>query len=58
METYLAAYRRGDFDTSTETLVWGATGVVMLTIAIILASKAIAWFRGRKHPQQEDAVRR
>ena len=60
METYLAIKPRNSRggDPSMEMMLWGGVSVVLLTIAIILASKAIGWFRDRKHPQQEDEVRR
>ena len=58
METYLAIKPRNGpaTDFPAETLLWGFGLVIVLTIAIILASKAIAWFRRRKHPQHGDEV--
>ena len=58
METYLAIKPRHGpaADFPPETLLWGFGLVLMLTVAIILASKAKEWFRNRKHPQQEDEV--
>ena len=58
METYLAIKPRNGpaADFPAETLLWGFGLVLVLTIAFILASKAIEWLRNGKHPQPEDEV--
>jgi hypothetical protein len=57
METYLAVqpYNGPVTDFSAETLLWVFGLVLVLTVAWILAAKAMEWFR-KKHPQREDEV--
>jgi hypothetical protein len=58
METCLAISPRNyhGADVPIEGFLWSGVGAVVLTVALVLASKAMEWFRNRKHPQREDEV--